>query len=287
MDDMSAADAGAADVGSSVLVLDHVGDVALTLNSDTLSWEPLHADAHHNDGSDCLGFKLVPKVETQINFADAYAVELIGWGVIHESRRLLGLQYEMMYRFTVHGIQRSKAQPSLRVPAVYTFGHKSLRTCQMWVNQIDLFLSKQVCRPKNLLVFVHPLSGKGNGCKTWETVAPIFSRAKVKTKVLVTQWAGHAFDVASSLTDAELNEYDGLVAVGGDGLFNEILNGLLGLRHFPYPPTPSDSVLTAEDDQAAVGTSGKDEACCPLLPTSTGNGSGPLNPGNISVMGNL
>lgn len=30
---------------------------------------------------------------------------------------------------------------------------------------------------------MHPLSGKGNGCKIWETVAPIFSRAKVQTKV--------------------------------------------------------------------------------------------------------
>lgn len=29
------------------------------------------------------------------------------------------------------------------------------------------------------------MSGKGNGCKTWDSVSPIFSRAKVKTKVNV------------------------------------------------------------------------------------------------------
>ncbi|CAM8886913.1 unnamed protein product [Rhodiola kirilowii] len=263
---------------SSVFVLDHVGEVTLDIDSDRLSWDLIHADdqANKKDGSVCLGFKIASKAVTEIKWSDAYAVELISWGVIHDSclpKGLLGHESEM-YRFTVHGVQRSKVQTSVLVPVVYTFGHTTLQTCEMWVNQIDLFLSKEIRRPRNLLVFVHPLSGKGNGCKTWETVAPIFSRAKVKTKVTVTQRAGHAFDVMSSSTNVELNEFDGVVAVGGDGLFNEVLNGLLGLGHFPYPPAPTDFIVPVEDDEPAIGTSGKDDASSPLLATSTCNGSG-------------
>ncbi|RWV95944.1 hypothetical protein BHE74_00013543 [Ensete ventricosum] len=75
-------------------------------------------------------------------------------------------------------------------------------------------------------VFVHPLCGKGNGVKTWETVAPIFSHSKVRTEVrkccykvmhfvqvTVTQRAGHAFDCIASLSHRELSSFDGIVAV--------------------------------------------------------------------------
>ncbi|XP_042027575.1 ceramide kinase-like [Salvia splendens] len=53
----------------------------------------------------------------------------------------------------------------------------------------------------------------------------------------------------SSITNRELNLYDGVVAVGGDGFFNEILNGVLLSRHkAPYPPTPSDITPPAESE---------------------------------------
>lgn len=57
-----------------------------------------------------------------------------------------------MYRFTVHGFERSKTLPSVWVLAVYTFGHKDQQTCQMWVNRINESLNVEVGKPKNLMV---------------------------------------------------------------------------------------------------------------------------------------
>lgn len=242
---------GQTSVLSSNLFLDHVGEVTLTLNSDGLSWKSLYS--LDNDGSTCLGIKFLPRVATKmatkLTFSDVYAVEIIDSDVILESDLTLaaecfvgnGSHDSGMNHFMVHTFQKSKSQPCLWSLAVYKFGNKDLQTCQMWVNKINDSLSKEVGRPKNLLVFVHPMSGKGNGRRIWETVAPIFSRAKINTKVIVTQRAGHAFDVMTSATNEELNSYDGVLAVGGDGFFNEILNGFLSSRHkAPFPPIPSD-----------------------------------------------
>ncbi|KAG5033483.1 hypothetical protein JHK85_017465 [Glycine max] len=278
---------GEASILRSTLLLYHVGEVTLTFHSDRLSWklvEPLD-----NDVSTCLGIKYFSKVATGIKLSDIYAVELNDHGSIHISSLspateclFLGQDIKM-YSFTVHGFIRSKTQPSQCILVEYTFGHKNLPRCQMWVNQLNASLKHEIGRPKNLLVFVHPRSGKGNGCRTWEAVAPIFSRAKVKTKVIVTERAGEAFDVMSSITNVELNSFDGVVAVGGDGFFNEILNGFLSPRFkAPYPPTPSDFVhlakyngdsLVLDEDEIVDGTSIRNEDQFPLIPSPKQSGS--------------
>ncbi|KAG6698887.1 hypothetical protein I3843_08G041700 [Carya illinoinensis] len=270
---------------SSTLFLDRVGQVILTFNSDGLSWSMVQS--FNNDESSCLGVKLAPKVVTEIKFSDVYAVELIDYGLVHESnlpnagKFLVGHDNEM-YWFKVHGFQRSKSQPSLWVLSLFTFGHNDPQMCQMWVNRINASLNLEMGRPRNLLVFVHPRSGKGSGCKIWETVAPIFSRAKVKTKVTVTQKAGQAFHVMASTSNQELYSYDGVVAVGGDGFFNEILNGFLSSRHkAPYPPSPTDIIHSADGHGSSLvhhGSSGtvaetsyRNEDGSPLLSSTVQN----------------
>ncbi|XP_028961899.1 ceramide kinase-like isoform X2 [Malus domestica] len=173
------------------------------------------------DVSTCLGITFASKVATEIQFSDVYTVELISHSLIHgpkvsnATKCLSGRhEYEVqIYRITVHGFQQSKALPSLLVLAACTFGHKDLQTCQMWVEQINASLAIEQGRPKNLLVFVHPRSGKGNGCKIWDSVAPIFSHAKVKTRVIVTQRSGNAYDMMASVGNKELASYDGVVVV--------------------------------------------------------------------------
>lgn len=94
----------------------------------------------------------------------------------------------------------------------------------------------------------------------------------------MTERAGQAFDVMSSITNTELNSYDGVVAVvsisllsqictildfrfmefgfgfqGGDGFFNEILNALLLSKHkAPYPPSPTDCNQAINNNSSAL-----------------------------------
>ncbi|KAH0433261.1 hypothetical protein IEQ34_027068 [Dendrobium chrysotoxum] len=216
---------------SSTLFLDRVGEVVLSLNPTGLSWNPASIDSEETF---CCQMMFHSEAETEIRFSDVYAVEFTGLGLIN------GHNSTEMYRFVVHGFQRGKNSTSPSVLSTYTFGHRDSHTCQELFDQINACMKLQVGRPKNLLVFVHPQCGKGNGRKTWEVVAPLFSRAKVTTKVTVTQRAGHAYDILKSSTDRELRSFDGIIAVGGDGLFNEVLNGLLSSRHKdPYPPAPT------------------------------------------------
>lgn len=237
---------------SANLILDNVGEVVLALDSDgLLSWrllEPLRSDR-----SDCCGIKRSPLVATSIKLADVYAVEFVDHGLIPESNlsnpaRCLLSEDSQIYHLVVHGVQTAKCHPCRCILDKYVFSHKDRQICQMWVNLINSRLDKEMQRPKNLLVFVHPKSGKENGRTTWENVSPIFARAKVHTKVIVTERASHAYDVMLAATKEELSQYDGVVAVGGDGFFNEILNGFLSLWHkAPYPPAPADFVQSLGD----------------------------------------
>eukprot|EP00257_Ricinus_communis_P019584 XP_015578615.1 ceramide kinase [Ricinus communis] len=286
----------------STFFLDNVGEVSLVLNSEGLSWKLL--DSFETDDSICLGIKFVPKVATEIKFSGTYGVEITNYGLIHGSNRPNVGKYLLsrkshdseMHRFTVHGVQKSQTQPCLWVLTAYTFGHKDLQTCHIWVNRIKASLKIEVERPKNLLVFVNPRSGKAHGCRTWETVAPIFSRAEVETKVVVTQRAGHAFDVMASLANRELSAYDGVVVVGGDGFFNEILNGFLLSRHkAPHPPSPSDFIhsderkvnaLVHDPNEPVLEAANKIEDDAPLISSSICNGLGLRDVGTEDVPDN-
>ena len=95
-----------------------------------------------------------------------------------------------------------------------------------------------VSRPKSLLVFINPFGGKGQALKIFNTtVAPLGRAAGVKYKVIVTERANHARDM---LRSDPLEGIDGVVCVGGDGMFSELFNGLL-LRSMDENSEPQEN----------------------------------------------
>ena len=104
-------------------------------------------------------------------------------------------------------------------------------------------------RPRRLLVIINPLSGRGQACNVFRSIVlPVLRCARIATRVVVTSGSGHATEIVrdivsnqlssnrlaehddlerSHVSDHDDDSIDGIVAVGGDGLFHEVTRGLV------------------------------------------------------------
>uniref|UniRef100_A0A8C8J9G7 DAGKc domain-containing protein n=1 Tax=Oncorhynchus tshawytscha TaxID=74940 RepID=A0A8C8J9G7_ONCTS len=128
------------------------------------------------------------------------------------------------YAFTVSYTERTKHHCWRYKDIIFHCLDEAQR--QQWVQTINNQLSLLSIRPKRLLVYINPYSGKQRGKWIYEQrVAPLFSRASISTDVIVTESANHARDHLK--TEVDLKQYDGVVCVGGDGMFSEVVHGLV------------------------------------------------------------
>jgi ceramide kinase len=65
--------------------------------------------------------------------------------------------------------------------------------------------------------------GKGRSVYE-EKVLPLFEEANINVNTIYTERANHARDY---ITEQSLDNYDGLISVGGDGMFSELCHSLL------------------------------------------------------------
>ena len=61
------------------------------------------------------------------------------------------------------------------------------------------------------------------------TVSPLLRRARINTQVCKTEARGHARDIVHS---ADLSAIQGIICVGGDGVLNEAIQGLMDRKDF-------------------------------------------------------
>lgn len=93
-----------------------------------------------------------------------------------------------------------------------------------WIRRIREQCGKVPGRPRKVLVIINPISGNRQGPQIFsKTIQPLFQQANIHTTVISTERRREAVDIAENL---DLAEYDGLVLVGGDGHYNEVLEGL-------------------------------------------------------------
>ncbi|KAF3325081.1 Sphingoid long-chain bases kinase 1 [Carex littledalei] len=80
--------------------------------------------------------------------------------------------------------------------------------------------------PRKVLVVLNPNSGRGRSSQIFRSeVQPILKHAGFEMEVIQTAEAGHALALSSTIDLRTCP--NGIICVGGDGIINEVLNGLL------------------------------------------------------------
>ncbi|XP_062204878.1 sphingoid long-chain bases kinase 1-like isoform X2 [Phragmites australis] len=110
------------------------------------------------------------------------------------------------------------------------------------------------CRsPPKILVILNPRSGHGRSSKVFHgKVEPIFKLAGFKMEVVKTTHAGHAKSFVSTIDFSTCPE--GIVCVGGDGIVNEVLNGLLSRDDQNVAVSIPIGIIPAGSDNSLVWT---------------------------------
>ena len=76
---------------------------------------------------------------------------------------------------------------------------------------------------RKMLLIVNPTGGIRNGLRILETIKPIFDKGGIELEIIETKYAGHAKDIARAM---EIEKFEGLCLVGGDGTMHEAINGM-------------------------------------------------------------
>ena len=74
------------------------------------------------------------------------------------------------------------------------------------------------------ILIVNPFSGKKQGLKILEKIHPLFIESDIEIDIIKTDYSGHSENIAREF---DITKYNGLLIIGGDGTFHEVINGLL------------------------------------------------------------
>ena len=99
---------------------------------------------------------------------------------------------------------------------------------------------------------VNPGAGAGRGYRIWKRLEHQLEMNSQEYRVFFTEHQGDAAEIARVLT-AEKDEAKVIVIVGGEGTYNEVLNGVSfrGLLTFGY--VPADSGMHSRRDSSLSG----------------------------------
>lgn len=76
-----------------------------------------------------------------------------------------------------------------------------------------------------LIFIINPNSGSARGYKIWKSVEQYLCKLDIEYKVYITDARGDAVRISADITSKYADEDITLVAVGGDGTMNEVLEG--------------------------------------------------------------
>ncbi|KAF5300184.1 hypothetical protein FQA39_LY11218 [Lamprigera yunnana] len=125
--------------------------------------------------------------------------------------------------FTIHYAQKKKE--NLWCYNSLTLRHSDSLQVSSWVKTIQNHLLNFYRRPKKLLLFVNPYGGKRQAMQVYEKYGkPLFNIAGIDVSVIVSQRRNQIRDI---IINHNLDVFDSIGCVGGDGTVSELFNGLV------------------------------------------------------------
>jgi sphingosine kinase len=106
----------------------------------------------------------------------------------------------------------------------YYFVAESLKARNAWLETIEIALRGSPNKPRpRLQIILNPASGRKQARKIWQKVAPVFKLGYGDFELRETTKAGELTEIIASL---DLDCFDGLVIIGGDGTVYEAIASL-------------------------------------------------------------
>ena len=75
-----------------------------------------------------------------------------------------------------------------------------------------------------LCFLVNPYSGKNQSLKIFQSIKPLLNQKNIDFDFYKTEYKEHAIEIVKKI---ELNIYNALIIIGGDGTFHEVVTGLM------------------------------------------------------------
>ncbi|KAF8936050.1 ATP-NAD kinase-like domain-containing protein [Dissophora ornata] len=108
---------------------------------------------------------------------------------------------------------------------VFDFQIKDQALATQWQSNVLDHVYNDLKRSRHFKVLVNPFGGQGHAKRIWEhTAEPLFKAAGCTYDLIYTTHRFHAKEIAR---DLDIRAYDAIVAVSGDGVLHEVINGLM------------------------------------------------------------
>lgn len=191
------------------------GQEVLKLKEGTVQFQGVDRLLHVTAKSLILKGATLPAPKKQ-----SEAIEMIWQDVIWAEVNSKAPEDMQKNSFNIHYMQNQRRRLRAHCINLTTVNEPA----ENWIKVIQEECARVKGRPKKVIVIVNPIGGSGKATQAYQRkISPIFQLAQIEADVIYTERSKHAIEIGET---HDFSPYDGVIVVGGDGLYQELLKGM-------------------------------------------------------------